>query len=86
MDQGGSQGPGLVRRHVHLGVPLDLQHQVQAARDAAKDARTNPTEAFDLKDDAAATAEAADAVAPEDAQDVVTDAYPGEAKDEPRQW
>ena len=64
----------------------DLQHQVQAARDAAKDARTNPTEAFDLKDDAAATAEAADAVAPEDAQDVVTDAYPGEAKDEPRQW
>ncbi|HHU40152.1 MAG TPA: hypothetical protein GXZ45_12840 [Propionibacterium sp.] len=63
----------------------DFQHQVQAARDAAKDARTE-TDPFDLKDDASATAEAADAVAPEDAQDVVTDAYPGEAKDEPRQW
>ena len=64
----------------------DFQHQVQVARDAAKDARLNPTEAFDLNDDAAATAEAADAVAPEDAQDVVgdpvTDVYPGESKDE----
>ena len=68
----------------------DFQHQVQVARDAAKDAKGQSTEAFDLKDDAAATAEAADAVAPEDAQDVVdapvTDAYPGESKDEPRQW
>ena len=50
----------------------DFQTQVQAARDAAKEARANPTEPFDLKDDAAATAEAADAVAPEDAQDEAT--------------
>ncbi len=68
----------------------DFQHQVQVARDAAKDARTQSTEAFDLQDDAAATAEAADAVAPEDAQEVVdapvTDAYPGESKDEHREW
>ena len=60
----------------------DFQGQVAAARDAAKDARNDSPEAFDLKDDAAADAEAADAVAPEDAQDVVTDAYPGESKDE----
>ena len=45
-----------------------FQQQVQAARDAAKDARSNPAGAFDLKEDAAATAEAADAVAPEDAE------------------
>ena len=60
----------------------DFQGQVAAARDAAKDARKDSPEAFDLKDDAAADAEAADAVAPEDAQDVVTDAYLGESKDE----
>ena len=60
----------------------DFQGQVAAARDAAKDARKDSPEAFDLNDDAAADAEAAGAVAPEDAQDVVTDAYPGESKDE----
>ena len=70
----------------------DIQSQVNAARDAARDSRTNAPEAFDLKDDAAAEASAADAVAAEDVQDFadsqaeftepVTDAYPGESKDE----
>ena len=68
----------------------ELQGQVQAARDAAKDSRSNPTSPFDLNEDAAATDEAADAVAPEDAQEPVgdrpvTDTYPGEAKGEVRE-
>ena len=75
----------------------DFQGQVVAARDAAREARSNAPEAFDLKDDAAADASAAEAVAPEDGQGVVgdapgadpfhqpvTEAYPGESKDEPR--
>lgn len=62
----------------------DFQSQVTAARDAARDSRANSPEAFDLNDDAAADADAADAVAPEDAQDPVTDSYPGEAKGEAR--
>ena len=76
----------------------DFQGQVNAARGAARDARSNAPEAFDLEDDAAADASAADAVAAEDGQDVggdvpegflgsdqpMTDAYPGEAKGEAR--
>lgn len=71
----------------------DFQGQVTAAREAAREARTNSPEAFDLQDDASA----ADAVAAEDGVDIedvpegyaaaeepVTDGWPGEAKGENR--
>lgn len=50
-------------------VVADLQNQVSAARDAArdaKDAKEEPVGAFDLNDDAGADADAADAVAPDE--------------------
>lgn len=59
----------------------DFQGQVQAARDAARDARANSAEAFDLDDDASATAEAADAVAPEES---VGETFPEAAGDQPQ--
>lgn len=73
----------------------DLQAQVQAAK-AEREAKPDHG-AFDLKDDARATAEAETVVAPEPGvatedvvvedvvvDDAVTDAYPGESKDEQR--
>lgn len=55
----------------------DLQAQAQNAR-TTKPAKDEGVSAFDLKDDAGASADAENVVAP----DVTTDAYPGEAKDE----
>lgn len=60
----------------------DFQAQLQAAKEA-RPYKPEQTEAFDLKEDAEATADAEDAVAPEDAQDV-TNVYPGESKTEYR--
>lgn len=58
----------------------DFQAQLQAAKEA-RPAKPEHTEAFDLQEGAEASADAEEAVAPEDAQEVPT-VYPGESKGE----